>query len=140
MSSISVLVIDDEANIRSVVEAYLQAEGYTVYQAEDGIQGLGLFRRYHPDFVILDIMLPKMDGLEILQHIRRESDTYVIMLTAKSDETDRVIGLTVGADDYITKPFSPRELVARIKAVIRRGYSTKMILTIARYIFLRHSD
>ena len=119
-----ILVIDDEAAIRTVVEAYLKADGDTVYLAEDGLQGLALFRRYKPDLVILDIMLPGMDGLEVLQHIRRESSVYVLLLTAKSEEMDRVVGLTVGADDYLTKPFSPRELVARVKAILRRGRDT----------------
>jgi two-component system alkaline phosphatase synthesis response regulator PhoP len=117
----TILIIDDEENIRNLVDAYLKAEGYTLYAAADGPQGLALFRRYRPDLVILDIMLPGMDGLEVLQHIRRESEAYVMMLTAKSEEADRVIGLTVGADDYLTKPFSPRELVARVKAILRRG-------------------
>lgn len=120
----AILVIDDEAAIRSVVEAYLKAAGNTVYLAENGVQGLALFRRHKPELVILDIMLPGMDGLDVLQHIRRESVVYVLLLTAKSDETDRVIGLTVGADDYLTKPFSPRELVARVKAILRRGRSS----------------
>jgi two-component system, OmpR family, alkaline phosphatase synthesis response regulator PhoP len=120
----SILVIDDEPAIRDILEAYLKADGNTVYLAEDGIQGLALFRRYQPDLVILDIMLPGMDGLEVLQHIRRESAVYVLMLTAKSEEVDRVIGLTVGADDYLTKPFSPRELVARVKAILRRARSS----------------
>lgn len=119
----AILIIDDEENIRNLVDAYLNAEGYTLYAAADGPQGLALFRRYHPDLVILDIMLPGMDGLEVLQHIRRESDAYVMMLTARSEEADRVIGLTVGADDYLTKPFSPRELAARVKAILRRGRS-----------------
>ena len=117
----AILVIDDEAAIRSIVEAYLKAEGNLVYLAEDGVQGLALFRRHKPDLVILDIMLPGMDGLEVLQHIRRESAVYVLLLTAKSEEMDRIVGLTVGADDYLTKPFSPRELVARVKAILRRG-------------------
>ena len=117
----TILVIDDEEPIRGIVEAYLKAEGNTVYLAEDGVQGLALFRRHKPDLIILDIMLPGMDGLEVLQQIRRESAVYVLLLTAKSDEMDRVIGLTVGADDYLTKPFSPRELVARVKAILRRG-------------------
>lgn len=119
----SILVIDDEASIRGIVEAYLKAEGNTVYLAEDGVQGLTLFRRYKPDLVILDIMLPGMDGLEVLQQIRRESAVYVLLLTTKSEEMDRVIGLTVGADDYVTKPFSPRELAARVKAILRRSRS-----------------
>jgi two-component system alkaline phosphatase synthesis response regulator PhoP len=116
----TILVVDDEANIRNLVKAYLEADGFTVEMAADGPGGLQAFRRYQPEVVILDIMLPGMDGLEVLQHIRRESDAYVLMLTAKTEETDRVIGLTVGADDYLTKPFSPRELVARVKAILRR--------------------
>lgn len=116
-----ILIVDDEANIQNLVGAYLEAEGYTIHYADDGVQALALFRRHHPDLVVLDVMLPKMDGLEVLQHIRRESEAYVLMLTAKSEETDRVIGLSVGADDYLTKPFSPRELVARVKAILRRG-------------------
>lgn len=117
----TILVVDDEDSILNVVEAYLKADGNTVYVARDGVQGLATFRRYTPELVILDIMLPQMDGLEVLQHIRRESDVYVLMLTAKSEEFDRVMGLTVGADDYLTKPFSPRELAARVKAILRRG-------------------
>lgn len=118
-----ILVVDDEANIRNLVCAYLIAEGYTVDLAEDGPNALAIFRRHRPALVILDVMLPGMDGLELLQRMRRESDTYILLLTAKSEETDRVVGLTVGADDYLTKPFSPRELVARIKAILRRGRS-----------------
>ena len=117
----AILVVDDEANIRHLVKAYLEAEGYTVHLAEDGPGGLAAFRRHQPDLVVLDVMLPGMDGLEVLQHIRRESEVYVLLLTARSEEVDRVLGLTVGADDYLTKPFSPRELVARVKAILRRG-------------------
>lgn len=120
----TILVIDDEASILNIVEGYLQADGHVVYTARDGASGLAAFRRYQPDMVILDIMLPEMDGMEVLQHIRRESDVYVIMLTARSEEFDRVMGLTIGADDYLTKPFSPRELVARVKVILRRGRST----------------
>jgi two-component system, OmpR family, alkaline phosphatase synthesis response regulator PhoP len=117
----TILVIDDEDSILNVVEAYLKSDGNTIHLARDGVQGLAAFRRYNPDLVILDIMLPAMDGIEVLQQIRRESDVYVILLTAKSEEFDRVLGLTVGADDYLTKPFSPRELVARVKVILRRG-------------------
>lgn len=117
----TILVIDDEDSILNVVEAYLKADGNTVHMARDGIQGLAAFHRYNPELVILDIMLPQMDGIEVLQHIRRESNVYIMMLTAKSEEFDRVMGLTVGADDYLTKPFSPRELAARVKAILRRG-------------------
>lgn len=120
----TILVIDDEDSILNLVEAYLIREGNTVHLARNGLDGLAAFRRYHPDLVILDIMLPEMDGLEVLRQIRRESDVYVMLLTAKSEEFDRVMGLTVGADDYLTKPFSPRELAARVKAILRRGRST----------------
>jgi two-component system alkaline phosphatase synthesis response regulator PhoP len=116
-----ILVVDDEESIQNVVRAYLEADGFTVHLADDGTQALALFRRHRPRLIVLDIMLPGMDGLEVLQHIRRESNAYVLLLTAKSEEMDRVVGLTVGADDYVTKPFSPRELVARIKAILRRG-------------------
>lgn len=119
--SATILVIEDEANIHQTVKSYLEADGFTVFVAEDGEQGLSLFRRHQPTLIILDIMLPKIDGLEVLQQIRRESAVYVLLLTAKVDETDRIVGLTVGADDYLTKPFSPRELVARVKAILRRG-------------------
>jgi two-component system, OmpR family, alkaline phosphatase synthesis response regulator PhoP len=120
----TILVIDDEDSILNVVEAYLKNDGNTIHLAHDGVQGLAAFRRYNPDLVILDIMLPEMDGIEVLQQIRRESDVYVMLLTAKSEEFDRVLGLTVGADDYLTKPFSPRELVARVKVMLRRGRTT----------------
>jgi two-component system, OmpR family, alkaline phosphatase synthesis response regulator PhoP len=120
----TILVIDDEESILKLVEAYLKADGNTVHLARDGAQGLAAFRRYNPELVILDIMLPEIDGMEVLQQIRRESDVYVMMLTAKSEEFDRVMGLTIGADDYLTKPFSPRELSARVKAILRRGRGT----------------
>ncbi len=122
----AILIVDDEENIRNLLEAYLAREGYTVYSVSDGVQGIAAFRRYHPDLVVLDIMLPGMDGLDVLQQIRRESDAYVLLLTSRSEEADRVIGLTVGADDYVTKPFSPRELVARVKVILRRGRGTVM--------------
>ena len=118
-----ILVIDDEQSILKLVSAYLRPEGYEVYTASDGASGLKAARAYKPDLVVLDIMLPGMDGVELLSQLRRESDVYVIMLTAKAEETDKIVGLSVGADDYVTKPFSPRELVARIKAALRRQYS-----------------
>jgi len=120
MSKSKILVIDDEPTILTLVSAYLKPEGYEVYTASDGPSGLKAARAYKPDLVVLDIMLPGMDGIELLTHLRRESDVYVIMLTAKSEETDKIVGLSVGADDYVTKPFSARELVARIKAALRR--------------------
>jgi two-component system, OmpR family, alkaline phosphatase synthesis response regulator PhoP len=115
-----ILVIDDEASIVNLVSAYLKPEGYEVHTASDGISGLKAARSFHPDVIVLDLMLPGMDGIELLTHLRRESNVYVILLTAKTEETDRIVGLSVGADDYVTKPFSPRELVARIKAALRR--------------------
>ena len=119
MSS-KILIIDDEPSILNLVTAYLKPEGYEVMTAGNGRTGLNLARTFQPDLIVLDIMLPGMDGLEMLANLRRESDVYVIMLTAKTDETDKIVGLSVGADDYLTKPFSPRELVARIKAALRR--------------------
>ncbi len=123
MPKSKILVIDDEQSILKLVSAYLRPEGYEVYTASDGTSGLKAARAYKPDVVVLDIMLPGMDGVELLSQLRRESDVYVIMLTAKAEETDKIVGLSVGADDYVTKPFSPRELVARIKAALRRQYS-----------------
>ncbi len=120
MPSARILVIDDEASILDLVTAYLQAEDYEVRTATDGPAGLELARAFAPDVIVLDIMLPGMDGIELLAQLRRESSVYVIMLTARTEETDKIVGLSVGADDYVTKPFSPRELVARIKAALRR--------------------
>ena len=115
-----ILVVDDEPSIINLVTAYLKPEGYEVYTAADGNAGLKAARTFKPDLIILDLMLPGIDGIELLSRLRRESDVYVIMLTARTDETDKIVGLSVGADDYVTKPFSPRELVARIKAALRR--------------------
>lgn len=115
-----ILVIDDEPSIINLVSAYLKPEGYEVYTAADGNAGLKAARVFKPDLIILDLMLPGMDGIELLSYLRRESDVYVIMLTARTEETDKIVGLSVGADDYVTKPFSPRELVARVKAALRR--------------------
>jgi two-component system alkaline phosphatase synthesis response regulator PhoP len=120
MSNPKILVIDDEPSIVNLVSAYLKPEGYEVYTATDGPSGLKAARAFKPDLVILDLMLPGMDGLELLSRLRRESDVYVIMLTARTEETDKIVGLSVGADDYVTKPFSPRELTARVKAALRR--------------------
>jgi len=120
VSEAKILVIDDEQSILDLVTAYLRKEGYRVYTAMDGPSGLKAARTFKPDLIVLDIMLPGMDGLELLSRLRRESDVYVLMLTAKSEETDKIVGLSVGADDYLTKPFSPRELVARVKAALRR--------------------
>ena len=120
MPSVKILVVDDEQSIIDLVTAYLRQEGYEVHTAMDGPGGLKAARSFKPDLIVLDVMLPGMDGIELLARLRRESDVYVIMLTAKSEETDKIVGLSVGADDYLTKPFSPRELVARVKAALRR--------------------
>ncbi len=116
----TILVVDDEPNIREVVGLYLRREGHTVVEASDGEEALRLARQHPPDLVVLDLMLPKLSGLEVCRRLQSERRTPVIMLTAKSEENDRIIGLGVGADDYIVKPFSPRELVARVEAVLRR--------------------
>jgi DNA-binding response OmpR family regulator len=116
-----ILVVDDEDNIRNLVGSYLRAEGWDSLEAADGDTAVEMVRERKPDLVVLDIRLPGIDGLETLREIRRFSDVYVIMLTARSEENDKVVGLSVGADDYLTKPFSPRELVARVKAVLRRA-------------------
>lgn len=119
-SMTKMLVIDDEPSITNLVSAYLKPEGYEVYTAADGNAGLKAARSFKPDLIILDLMLPGMDGIELLSRLRRESQVYVILLTARTEETDKVVGLSVGADDYVTKPFSPRELTARVKAALRR--------------------
>ena len=120
MSTPKILVVDDEPSISNLVVSYLRKEGYEVFSAADGPGGLKAARATRPDLIVLDIMLPGMDGLEVLTQLRRESNVYVILLTAKTEELDRVLGLSVGADDYVTKPFSPRELTARVKAALRR--------------------
>jgi len=120
VSTAKILLVDDEQSILNLATAYLQKEGYETYTAMDGPSALKAARVFKPDLIVLDIMLPGMDGLEVLSQLRRESDVYVILLTAKSEEADKVIGLSVGADDYLTKPFSPRELAARVKAALRR--------------------
>lgn len=121
MTSIRILVVDDEESILNTVRAYLEQDGFVVETAHDGSTALKTARSFAPDLVVLDIMLPGMDGLEVLRRLRQDTEVYVLMLTAKADEMDKIIGLTVGADDYMTKPFSPRELVARVKAILRRG-------------------
>ena len=120
MANEKILVIDDEEKIINLITSYLEKEGYEILTAQDGLSGLKIARAFKPDIIVLDIMLPGMDGIELLSQLRRESNVYVIMLTAKTEETDKIVGLSVGADDYVTKPFSPRELTARIKAALRR--------------------
>jgi two-component system alkaline phosphatase synthesis response regulator PhoP len=116
-----VLVVDDEDSILDLVGSYLQREGFELEVASDGPSSLAKARTFRPDVVVLDVMLPGIDGIEVLRQLRAESAVYVVMLTARAEETDKVVGLSVGADDYVTKPFSPRELTARIRAILRRG-------------------
>lgn len=118
-----ILLVDDERPILDLVQGYLEREGFQVLAHEDGETGLEAIRSWHPDVVVLDVMLPERDGFDVLREMRTFSDAYVIMLTARAEEVDRVVGLSVGADDYLVKPFSPRELVARIKALLRRPRS-----------------
>jgi DNA-binding response OmpR family regulator len=115
-----VLIVDDEENLVKLVRGYLEREGFEVSAAKDGNDALTLARQILPDLIVLDVMLPGIDGVEVCRRLRQFSDAYVIMLTARTEEIDKIVGLSVGADDYLTKPFSPRELVARVKAMLRR--------------------
>lgn len=127
MNDAKILVVDDEKKLVKLVKAYLEKEGYYVVTAYDGDTALELFESESPDLVVLDIMLPGIDGLAFCSTVRARSRTPIIMLSARSEETDRVIGLELGADDYVTKPFSPRELVARVRAVLRRTIVTEEV-------------
>jgi DNA-binding response OmpR family regulator len=118
---ITVLVVDDEPIVREVVVKYLEREGYATLEAGDGIAARHLLEQQTPDLVVLDVMLPGTDGLELCRWIRSRSELPVIMLTARGEEADRIVGLELGADDYVTKPFSPRELAARVRTVLRRA-------------------
>lgn len=120
MSTGRILVVDDEASVRNLVTSYLAREGYDLLEADNGADALKLARTAHPDLVILDLMIPEVDGLEVCRILRSETDIFILMLTARTEETDKLLGLGLGADDYLTKPFSPRELVARVKAILRR--------------------
>lgn len=122
MKSFKILVVDDEIDIVDFIGDYLAAEGYDVIKAYDGIEALEKVRKAHPDLVVLDIMLPGMDGFEACKQIRAESTIPILMLTAKDRDVDKIVGLEIGADDYIPKPFNPRELIARVKAILRRSY------------------
>ncbi|MGG1141209.1 response regulator transcription factor [Bacillus mycoides] len=116
-----ILIVEDEENIREVCKRYLEREEYEVYTAVNGTEGWDLFLTHQPDLIILDLMMPKKDGWELCEEIRQQSNAPIIMLTAKGEERDRILGLTMGADDYVTKPFSPRELVLRVQNILRRG-------------------
>jgi two-component system, OmpR family, response regulator len=124
MSKQKILIVDDEENVCELVSLYFGKAGYDVVCASDGQEGLDKIREQRPDIVILDLMLPGMDGVDVCKEIRKTSSIPLIMLTARVDEVDRVLGLEIGADDYVTKPFSPRELLARVKAVLRRAAYT----------------
>ncbi len=121
MKDQTVLVVDDDENMVQLISLYLQREGYSVLRARDGTEAINLHAEHRPDLVVLDIMLPEMDGWEVCKALRQTGETPVIMLTARRDDYDKVLGLELGADDYVTKPFNPRELMARIRAVLRRA-------------------
>jgi DNA-binding response OmpR family regulator len=123
MSDKTILVVDDERNIVELVKLYLGNEGYTIETAYNGREGLRKFTQVQPVLVVLDLMLPEVDGYEVCRQIRKESNVPIIMLTARGDDIDTIVGLELGADDYMAKPFNPRELVARVKAVLRRSES-----------------
>jgi len=123
MSKQQILVVDDEPKILNIVKAYLEKDGYRVLTARDGKEGLDVARRESPDLIILDLMLPEMSGWDVCRALRKESRVPIIMATARDEVTDRIVGLEIGADDYITKPFDPKELVARVHAVLRRAQS-----------------
>jgi DNA-binding response OmpR family regulator len=120
----TILVVDDEATIREVVSRYLGREGFRVLEAADGFEALDAIKEVQPDLIVLDLMLPGIDGLTLTQHLRQDRQVPIIMLTAKGEASDRIRGLDLGADDYITKPFSPQEVVSRVRAVLRRAASS----------------
>ena len=124
----TVLVVDDDHKLISLVRMYLEREGFRVIPAYDGTQALEVFTRHSPAFVILDVMLPRMDGMAVCRQIRKTSAVPILMLTAKVEEVDKLVGLGIGADDYVTKPFSPRELVARVRAILRRTASRERVV------------
>ena len=118
--TVRALIVEDEENLVRLLRGYLEREGFEVSEARDGLAALKAAREVNPDVILLDWMLPKLDGMDVLRELRRFSDAYVIVLTARVEEVDRIVGLSTGADDYLTKPFSPGELVARIRAMLRR--------------------
>ncbi|MGZ4690491.1 MAG: response regulator [Acidimicrobiia bacterium] len=130
-----VLVVDDEQKIREIVRSYLELEGFDVTEAPDGASALRVARDWKPDLVVLDVMMPGTDGIEVLRQLRTTSEVPVILLTARAEEVDTLVGLSVGADDYVTKPFRPRELIARIKTVLRRAAGTATRDTDDRLVF-----
>ena len=121
MSTQTILVADDEVNIRELAQLYLRKEGYQVMTANNGREALQKIREFQPDMLVLDLMMPELDGWEVCRRVRAESSLPILMLTARDDDIDKIVGLEMGADDYLTKPFNPRELVARVRAVLRRS-------------------
>jgi DNA-binding response OmpR family regulator len=129
-----ILVVDDESNIRDLAMLYLEKEGFAVEAAENGREAIAKFSAVQPAMVILDVMMPGMDGFEVCREIRREHDVPILMVTARSEDVDKIVGLEIGADDYMTKPFNPREMVARVKAILRRsegGRKPQNVLTVS---------
>lgn len=124
MPNETILVVDDEANIRDLARLYLEKDGYVVVIAQDGAQALAKAKESEPALIVLDLMLPEVDGWEVCRRIRADSNVPILMLTARDDDIDKIVGLEMGADDYLTKPFNPRELVARVRAILRRTVST----------------
>ncbi|MBI1820576.1 MAG: response regulator transcription factor [Nitrospirae bacterium] len=116
----SILIVEDDRKTASILSLYLQKEGFQTFEAYNGIDALSLFKKCRPVFVLLDLMIPKLDGIEVCKKIRQESDVPIMMVTAKVEEIDKLVGLSIGADDYVVKPFSPREIVARVKVILRR--------------------
>lgn len=124
MSEEKILVVDDESSVRTLVRSYLEKEGFKVLEAADGAKAIELARVEQPDLMVLDLMLPEVDGIEVCRTVCGKGGPLVLMLSARAEEADKLVGLGMGADDYLTKPFSPRELVARVKAILRRGSRT----------------
>lgn len=122
MAQYSVLIVDDDVKLAKLLQTYFDKENFITYTANDGLTALHMVRERKPDIMILDLMLPGMDGWDVCRKIRRDNDIPIIMLTARDEESDRLVGLEIGADDYVTKPFSPKEVVARAKAILRRAY------------------
>lgn len=128
----TILIVEDENDLVKILRSYLEAAGYTVLSASRGDQGLAMWEKQHPDLILLDLNLPGLDGLDVARAIRRKDETPIIMLTARVEETDRLIGLELGADDYMAKPYSPREVVARVRAVLRRSGPIKTVTAVLR--------
>lgn len=132
-----ILVVEDEQSIQTIVRTYLENAGFHVTCVDNGLEALEMVRELKPDLLILDLNLPGMDGLEVAARLHQESDIYILMLTARSEEADRVAGLRIGADDYLTKPFSPRELVARVEAILRRRRDAGPSANILQFTYTR---